>query len=145
MSLVGEGSEELWAGRLHVAAPPWGQLESDWVVEGIAANPAIRSQGRLSLTQGALPPPIQFWFDRDAPFDLQARLLWGKAIVVERFDLRTTDLELTLRGQWDLKNSARSTQFLLTCRELKPLKEILGFDIAGTLYAEGDFSAKVRR
>lgn len=140
LSFLGEGSLEQCKGRLRVAVPPWGQLESDWVAEGIAVNPAIRSQGRLSLTPGAVPPSIQVWFDGDTLFDLQARLIRGEAFVVEHFELRARDLGLTLTGQWDFENSVRSTQFLLSCRELKPLKEVLGFDIAGTLDAEGSFS-----
>ncbi len=140
LSLLGEGSLEQCKGRLRVAVPPWGQLESDWVAEGIAVDPVIRSQGRLSLTPGALPPSIHVWLDRDTPFDLQARLVRGEAFVVERFELQARDLGLILKGTWDFETSARSAQFLLSCREIKPLKEALGFDMAGTLHAEGAFS-----
>jgi translocation and assembly module TamB len=140
LAFLGEGSLEQCKGRLRVAVPLWGQLESDWVAEGIAVNPVIRSQGRLSLTPGSLPPSIQVWLDRDTPFDLQARLVRGSAFVVERFELQARDLGLILKGTWDFEKSTRSMQFLLSSRELNPLKEVLGFDIAGTLHAEGAFS-----
>ena len=59
---------------------------------------------------------------------------------VELLALQTPEVDLVLRGNFDLDQLSSVGQFNLTCADLKPLTEVLDIPTAGRLVSQGTFS-----
>ena len=141
LSLSGEGTLDLWQGKLLAGVLPFGRLAADVEVKD-AENPLIKLRGRLHPALETMPSLIRIWMDRELPFQLETRLRWPKSLVVELFALQTREVDLVLKGNFDLKELSSVGQFSFACPDLKPLGELLALPTAGKLVTQGTFSTK---
>jgi translocation and assembly module TamB len=141
LSLSGEGTPELWQGKLLAGVLPFGRLAADLEVKD-AKDRLIRLHGRFDPVIETMPPLARIWLDREVPFEIETRLLWPKALVVERAALQAHALDLTLGGTFDLNQHDLAGQFSLTCFDLKPLGEVVRLPTAGKMVSQGTFSTK---
>ncbi len=138
-SLAGEGTSDLWQGKLLAGILPFGRLSANLEVKG-AENPLVKLRGRLHPTPETMPSILRIWIDRELPFELETRLRWPSALGVELLALQTPEVDLVLKGNFDLDQLSSVGQFNLTCADLKPLTEVLDIPTAGRLVSQGTFS-----
>lgn len=141
LSLSGEGTPDLWQGKLITGVLPFGRLAADLEVKD-AENPLIKLRGRLYPTLETMPSLIRIWMDRELPFQLETRLRWPESLAVELFALQTREVDLVLKGNFDFNERSSVGQFNLACPDLKPLGELLALPTAGKLVSQGTFSTK---
>ena len=141
LSLSGEGTPDHWQGKLLTGVLPFGRLAADLEVKD-AENPLIKLRGRLHPALETMPPLLRIWMDRELPFELETRLRRPNALVVELFAVQTREVDLILKGNFDLNQRSSVGQFSLTCPDLKPLGEVLDLPTAGKLISQGTFSTK---
>jgi translocation and assembly module TamB len=141
LSLSGEGTPELWQGKLRAGVLPYGQLAAGFEVKD-AKDRLIRLRGRIDPVIETMPPLARIWLGREVPFEIETRLLWPKALVVERASVQAHALDLTFGGSFDLNQRDLAGQFSLICLDLEPLGEVLGLPTAGKMVSEGTFSTK---
>lgn len=141
LSLSGEGTPELWQGKLLAGVLPFGRLAADLEVKD-ARDRLIRLHGRFDPVIETMPPLARIWLGRELPFDIETRLFWPKALVVERASVQAHALDLSFGGNFDLNQRDLTGQFSLTCFDLKPLGEVLGLPTAGKMVSQGTFSTK---
>jgi translocation and assembly module TamB len=141
LSLSGEGTPELWQGKLLAGVLPFGRLAADLEVKD-AKDRLIKLNGRFHPVIKTMPPLARIWLGRELPFEIETRLLWPEALVVERAAVQAHALDLTFGGNFDLNQSSFKGQFSLTCHDLKPLGEVLHLPTAGKMVSQGTFSAK---
>jgi translocation and assembly module TamB len=140
-SLSGEGTPDFWQGRLLAGVLPFGRLAADLEVKD-AEDPLIKLRGRFHPVIESMPHLARIWLGSELPFEIETRLLWPKALVVERVALQTHALDLTFGGNFDLNQRDLAGQFSLTCFDLKPLGEVLDLPTAGRMVSQGTFSTK---
>lgn len=141
LSLSGQGTPDLWRGKLLAGVLPFGRLAADLEVKD-AENPLVKLRGRLYPTLETMPPLLRIWMDRELPFQLETRLRWPGSLAVELFALQTREVDLVLKGSFDLNQRSSLGQFSLTCPDLKPLAEVIDLPTAGRLVAQGNVSTK---
>jgi translocation and assembly module TamB len=141
LALSGQGTPDSWEGKLLTAVLPFGRLAADLEVKD-AKNPLVKMRGRLHPTPETMPPLLRMWMDRELPFELETRLRWPKVLTVDRFALKARELDLVLKGTFELNPWSSTGQFSLICHDLKPLAEILDLPTAGRLAAQGTVSTK---
>jgi len=144
LSLSGQGSPDLWQGKFLAGALPFGRLAADLEVKH-AVNPLIKLRGRLQPELETMPSILRIWMSRELPFELETRLHWPRAFIVERAAVQADKLDLVFNGSVDLNQRSSLGQFSLTCRDLNPLSELLELPTAGKLVSQGTFSTREKR
>lgn len=141
LSFSGQGTPDLWQGNLLAEILPFGQLTTEMEVYD-AESPLVKLRGRLHPTLETMPSLLRVWMDRQLPFELRTRLLWPKTLVLEHLAVQTGEVNLALKGDFDLNQGSSEGQFTLTCLDLKPLGEVLDLPIAGKLASQGTVFTK---
>ena len=141
LSLSGRGTPGLWQGKILAGVLPFGQLAADLEGKG-TENPLIQLQGRLYPAPESMPPVLRVWMNRELPFELETRLRWPEALVVERFAAHSRDLDIVFKGSFDFKQRSSAGHFSLTCPDLRPMAEVLDLPTAGRLVTQGTFATQ---
>lgn len=141
LSLSGKGTPDLWQGKLLAGVLPFGRLAADLEVKD-AENSLVKLRGRLHPALETMPTLLRIWMDRELPFELETHLRWPKDLVVDRFALQTREVDLVLKGSFELNQRSSVGQFSLTCLDLKPMTEVLDLPTAGKLVSQGSFSIR---